>query len=202
MEKMLSSVLSISLLVVTSAHTTIANAASETHACSCVAASTVDAPGKIISLAGDVIQSGKSGYTLASEGADVSVGSHLSVGAKSAAKISFGSSCSILVPANSELTVSLTDNAAAPICASITSTGQREASTTIFHSNETRYGADLPAAVSDTVLAPVTEAATGGFSPGYLLLGAAVLGGVGYGIFELVDDDDDDDAAGGVPATP
>ena len=200
MNKMISSVLSLSLLAATSAHTTIAYAASETHACSCVSASAVGAPGKIVSLAGDVIQSGKSGYTLASEGADVSVGSHLSVGAKSAAKVSFGSSCSILVPANSELTVSLTDNAATPICASITSTGQREALTTTFEFPEAQYGADLPTAVSDVTVAPATEAATRGFSPAYLLLGAAVLGGVGYGIFELVDDDDD--APGAAPATP
>ncbi|MEP3525426.1 MAG: hypothetical protein ABJN24_08360 [Hyphomicrobiales bacterium] len=202
MNKVLSSVLSLSLVAVTSAHTSIAFAANDTINCSCVSASAGNSAGKVISVAGEVLQSGKSGYSQAVAGSDISVGSLLSVGEKSAAKVSFGSSCSVLVPANSELKVSLTDNVAAPICASISSAGQKEASVTTFDTIETKYGADLPEAVSDSVLAPVTEAVTGGgFSPAYLLLGAAVLGGVGYGIFELIDDDDDD-AAGASPATP
>ncbi|MEP3265701.1 MAG: hypothetical protein ABJN78_08090 [Hyphomicrobiales bacterium] len=203
MKKMLNSVLGISLLVATSAQSTVVFAANDTVTCSCVTASANQAPGKITAVTGDVLQSGKTGYTLASEGTDVSVGSLISVGSRSAAKVSFGSSCSVLVPANSELRVSFTENAAAPICASITSTGQKEALKTTFESREAQYGADLPAAVSEPIVEPAAAAVTdGGLPIGYLLLGAAVLGGVGYGIFELVDDDDDDDAPGDAPATP
>ena len=96
--------------------------------------------------------------------------------------------------------VSFSENAAAPICASITSTGQKEALTTTFESREAQYGADLPAAVSEPIADPIAEAVGSKLPVGYLLLGAAVLGGVGYGIFELVDDDDDD-APGDAPAT-
>ena len=202
MNKVFSSVLSLSLVLATTTHTSIALAGSDSNNCSCISASAGNSAGKVISVAGEVLQSGKSGYIQATEGSDISVGSLLSVGAKSAAKVSFGSSCSILVPANSELKVSLTDNAAAPICASITSTGQTEASvkTLTIESQSKQYGADLPSESAGTILEPVAEA-SGGFNPAYLLLGAAVAGGIGFGIFQLVDDDDDD-AAGADPATP
>ena len=201
MNKVLGTVISLSLVLATSTHTTVAFAGSDANNCSCVSASAGNSAGKVTAVAGEVLQSGKSGYIQAKVGSAVSVGSLLSVGAKSAAKVSFGSSCSILVPANSELKVSATDNAAAQICASITSTGQNEASakTLTIESGSRQYGADLPQASAPSILEPVAEA-SGGFNPAYLLLGAVVAGGIGYGIFELVDDDDD--AAGAAPATP
>ena len=201
MNKVLGTVISLSLVLATSTHTTVAFAGSDVNNCSCVSASAGNSAGKVTAVAGEVLQSGKSGYIQAKVGSAVSVGSLLSVGAKSAAKVSFGSSCSVLVPANSELKVSATHNAASQICASITSTGQNEAAakTLTIESGSRQYGADLPQASAASILEPVAEA-SGGFNPAYLLLGAVVAGGIGYGIFELVDDDDD--AAGAAPATP
>ncbi|MEP2944093.1 MAG: hypothetical protein ABJO72_09880 [Hyphomicrobiales bacterium] len=196
MKKIMNSVLGISLLVATSAQTTISFANDSSHVCGCSTATT----GKIIEFKGQVFQSGKSGYIPASVGSDISEGSFLSVGDKSAAKISFGG-CSLIVPSNSELTVSRTDNAASPICAIISSTNQIDALTTTFDSKQALYGADLPDAISDApISSPAAAVDDGGLPIGLILLGAAVAGGVGYGIFELIDDDDD--APGAVPATP
>ena len=202
MNKVLGTLVSLSLAVATSSHTSIAYAGGDANNCTCISTSAVNHVGKVTSIAGEVLQSGKSGYVQAKVGSDVSVGSLLSVGAKSAAKVSFGPSCSLLVPANSELKVSVTDNVAAPICASITSTGQNEASakTLTIESGPRQFGADLPQVAAPSIIEPIAEA-TSGFNPAFLLLGAAVAGGIGFGIFQLVDDDDDD-ASGSSPATP
>lgn len=197
MSRFLNSILGLSLVAATTPYSTIAFADSSSHAnstCSCVSEANA-ATGKITQVSGQVLLADSKGYILATEGASLNVGSSVSVGAQSQAKVSFGSACSLNVTANSDLSVIRTDNAAAPICLNVKSTRLQEV-------KAEKSEALASSADPEVITSPeVIEEAEEKFGGGLLIIGGLVIaGGIAGAVVALTDDDDD--LAGDDPATP
>lgn len=92
-------------------------------ACACTAtvSSPEDTVGKITHSEGEVLYSGKYGFTAAKPGSKLYKGSQISTGPGASVSVSAGKSCALDVPENSELSVLPVDGVENDICLEVTS---------------------------------------------------------------------------------
>ena len=90
-------------------------------ACTTTVPDTEDTVGKITYSKGEVLYSGKFGFSNAKSGSKLYTGSQVSTGFASSASVTAGEDCELDVPENSELSIMPVDGVENDICLEITS---------------------------------------------------------------------------------